>query len=146
MVKKLLKDIKNDGGNTKIDVDEVATLKNGEFKLLNEIIDVEIIKANRGICEKHPDGRMICYSDGLYNMAGNNLINPLDVTFPIPFAKLQSLQHSVFRSSFDSSGQIISRVNYASVSSFKHAHEAGNQTGVRGSYVAYGIWEEQITN
>lgn len=61
MIEQLLKDIFDNKGKTKIDINEVAGNLNGEVELLSDLVIVESGSNNNGHYIKFGNGLLICY-------------------------------------------------------------------------------------
>lgn len=100
MAKKLLKDIHDDNGNTKIDFNEIARVKAGKLELLGDISDyiIEQGENDHGHWEKWVSGKLIQYGSKKVTHQGTTeqwgsvyLSDPTTITYPIPFLELYSL-------------------------------------------------------
>lgn len=92
MIEKLLKNILDDNGKTKIDINEIARNLNGNVELLGDLVDWEIGENASGSYFRHPSGVMICIRKIAFNRttsegSGNiyRTPNPFSRDYPAEF-------------------------------------------------------------
>lgn len=84
MIEKLLKNILDDDGKTKIDINEIARVVNGNVELLGDLVDWEIGSNSNGTYFKHPNGLLICLREVLVN---RNTTSVQTIEYPAEFKK-----------------------------------------------------------
>lgn len=138
MTKKLLKNIHDDNGNTKIDVDEIAKLLDGSVVLLGELIEYERGSNDNGDYLIFPNGFAICSFQGVPAFTDQQSgsvyrSDSLDWYYPLEFVNvLFANAQADTTNRWTTYRPLLNRVQFR-----QYAHTSSND-GVSTNFIAFG--------